>query len=132
MAERGLFLGINRYKDSRNRELRGARRDAVAMEALFADSFPFTPEQRTGLFEPHPSAATATSLAGVSTHPHRESSSGSTASTERYVRHRAPRAVRQGATERQGGRDTSSHADSMLAMTRFCTAEMLEPDDPIA
>lgn len=39
MAFRGLFIGIDRYASSSISELTCARRDAVALEALFADTF---------------------------------------------------------------------------------------------
>lgn len=39
MAFRGLFIGINRYADSRVSWLSGATRDAQALHALFADTF---------------------------------------------------------------------------------------------
>jgi hypothetical protein len=40
MAIRGLFIGINRHADPATRELRGARRDAVALHALMLDARP--------------------------------------------------------------------------------------------
>ena len=39
MAFRGLFIGIDRYVSPSARELTCAKRDAVALEALFADIF---------------------------------------------------------------------------------------------
>ena len=38
MAFRGLFIGIDRYRSPDINELSCARRDAVALEALFADT----------------------------------------------------------------------------------------------
>jgi helicase len=38
MAFRGLFIGIDRYISPRINELNCARRDAVALEALFTDT----------------------------------------------------------------------------------------------
>jgi helicase len=38
MAFRGLFIGIDRYQSSDINELSCARRDAVALEALFFDT----------------------------------------------------------------------------------------------
>jgi helicase len=40
MALHGVFIGINRYRDPRISDLRGARWDAMALQALFADSLP--------------------------------------------------------------------------------------------
>ena len=40
MALKSLFIGIDRYKDNRIRDLAGARRDAVALWSLFQDSLP--------------------------------------------------------------------------------------------
>ena len=38
MAIRATFIGINKHLDPNIRELTGARRDATALSALFADS----------------------------------------------------------------------------------------------
>jgi helicase len=38
MGFRGLFIGIDRYSSDQIGELSCARRDAVALEALFADT----------------------------------------------------------------------------------------------
>ena len=38
MAFRGLFIGIDRYQSPDINELSCARRDAIALEALFADT----------------------------------------------------------------------------------------------
>jgi len=40
MAIKGIFIGIDKYADSRIRELTGARRDALALWSLFKDSIP--------------------------------------------------------------------------------------------
>jgi replicative superfamily II helicase len=40
MAIRAAFIGINKHVDPQIRELAGARRDAVALSTLFADSIP--------------------------------------------------------------------------------------------
>jgi helicase len=40
MAIRATFIGINKHLDPDIRELTGARRDAIALSALFIDSIP--------------------------------------------------------------------------------------------
>ena len=40
MQFRGLFIGVDRFLDPGIREMTGCRRDALALEALFADSIP--------------------------------------------------------------------------------------------
>src|SRR5687768_7083 len=40
MSFKGLFVGINRYSDPQIRDLQGARWDAIALAALFEDTFP--------------------------------------------------------------------------------------------
>jgi helicase len=40
MGTRGLFIGINKHRDPSVRELRGAKRDAQALHALFLDALP--------------------------------------------------------------------------------------------
>lgn len=52
MAFRGLFVGINRYRSPQINELSCAHRDAVALEALHADTLggatvPLTDEDAT-------------------------------------------------------------------------------------
>jgi helicase len=87
MGARGLFIGVNKHRDPTVEELRGAKRDALALHALFVDALPdldatllvdsdatcarITDELRRALTEAAPDDVVIVSFSGHGSSSHR-------------------------------------------------------------